>query len=76
MTLTYYFTIHIDVVNLCECWLRGGEESVTIDGFDMIISDLQRNKSDGTIVYVNKYLSVMTTQFTLGDVYGIAVDFT
>lgn len=71
-----YFTIHIDVVNLCECWLTGGEESVTIDGFDMIIADLQLNKSDGTIVYVNKQLSVTTAQITLGDVYGIGVDFT
>lgn len=63
ITLTYlsYFTIHIDVVNLCEYWLwwwgkgGGGEESVTIDGFNMIILDLQRNKSDSTIVYVNKH---------------------
>lgn len=56
--------------------VRGEEESVSIDSFDMIISDSQQKQSDSTIVYVNKHLSAKTTQVTLGDLYGNRVDFT
>lgn len=60
--------LKIDLIILSECWLRGGEEHlVQIEGFDMLITERQRNQNDGLIIFVNNRLSVKATQITLGD---------
>ncbi|KAG8298523.1 hypothetical protein J6590_013700 [Homalodisca vitripennis] len=66
----------LDIIVLTECWLRAGEGKVNIVGSDLVSTDKTRNQNDGVVILVNKRLPVTTTQTTLGDVYGISLDFT
>ncbi|KAG8302621.1 hypothetical protein J6590_028533 [Homalodisca vitripennis] len=55
--------------------VEGGEEGWTIDGFDFVLTDKQRNKADGVVVYYNNRLSVAASQISIGDTYGIKLYF-
>lgn len=70
------FVTDLDFIILTECWLRGGEEGVVIEGFEVLVTETQNNQNDGVVVLVNKRLSVTHAQITIGGVNGIIVDFT
>lgn len=70
------FSSEVDVVALSECWLRGGEDNLIIEGFNLYLTEKQRNQNDGLIVMINKRLSVSEiTQVSIGDVHGLSLDF-
>lgn len=67
----------LDIIVLTECWLiEGGEVGTHLDDFDLHWTDKKRNKNDGVVVYVRKYLSAAVRQVTLGDVFGVSLEFT
>lgn len=65
----------LDIIVFTECWLGRGERGVAIEGYDIVLTDKQRNQNDGIVIYVNKRLPASVAQVTLGDVYGISLDF-
>lgn len=65
----------LDLIILTECWLSEGEEGFDLDGFDLVLTDKQRNQNDGTVIYANKRLNATHSQITIGDAYGISLNF-
>ncbi|KAG8243487.1 hypothetical protein J6590_045338 [Homalodisca vitripennis] len=56
-----HLNFNLDILVMTECWLSDGVEGVSIDGFDIYFTDKQRNRNDGTILYVNKRLTATAT---------------
>ncbi len=56
--------------------VEGGGRGDEHRGVDIVLTNKSRNQNDGVIVYINKRLSATASQVSLGDVYGISLDFT
>lgn len=65
----------LDIIVLSECWLQEGGEGQVIEGFEVVFTDKRRNRADGVTIYYNKRLTVTTSQISLGDVYGLNLQF-
>jgi len=65
----------LDILVCSECWLRVGEEGASLEGYDVVTTDRRRNRADGTVVHYSKRLNASTSQISLGDVYGVKLNF-
>lgn len=68
--------VKFDFIVLTEAWLSEGFYGVDLDGYSLVWTTNWKTRNDGVVVYINKSLSAVTREVTIGDVYGLSIDFT